>query len=195
TQSPGLFDNGFFVLSALEGAPTDQRRQAGETVDLTHAGQAALIVAIPKYGFNTAGSTALDHRLEGAAHGLARDAGVRTAVAGGAAQLTDYAQQPKSRIPLGIAVITLITFLALVLILRALPLAAIAVALNLVTVAAAFGVLVALGTLPDWLPFGGHDFVDAVGAAALFGVCFGLSIDYAVFLLVRMRERWEKGDG
>src|SRR5262249_54252640 len=31
--------------------------------------------------------------------------------------------------------------------------------------------------------------------AALFGVCFGLSIDYAVFLLVRMRERWEKGDG
>src|SRR5262249_55483205 len=97
TQSPGLFDNGFFVLSALEGAPTNRRRQEGEPVDLTHAGQAALIVAIPKYGFNTAGSTALDHRLEGAAHGLARDAGVRTAVAGGAAQLTDYAQQTKSR--------------------------------------------------------------------------------------------------
>src|SRR4029077_17278374 len=125
----------------------------GETVDLAHAGQAALIVAIPKYGFNTAGSTSLDHTLESAAHGLAKDAGVPTAVAGGAAQLTDYAQRTRSRIPFVIAVITLITFLALILILRALPLAAIAVGLNLVTVAAAFGVLVALGRLPEWLPF------------------------------------------
>jgi RND superfamily putative drug exporter len=194
-ESPGLFESGYFVLSALEGAPPDQREQAGETVDLRHAGQAALIVAIPKYGFNTAGSTALDHTLQRAAGGLARDAGVRTAVAGGAAQLTDYAQQTRARIPLVIAAITLITFLALIAILRAVPLAAIAVGLNLVTVAAAFGVLVALGSLPEGLPFGGHDFVDAVGAAALFGVCFGLSIDYAVFLLMRMRERWEEGDG
>jgi RND superfamily putative drug exporter len=94
-----------------------------------------------------------------------------------------------------IAVISLVTFLALIFILRALPLAAIAVALNLVTVAAAFGVLVILGDLPEGIPFGGHDFVDAVGAAAIFGVCFGLSIDYAVFLLMRMRERWDRGDG
>jgi RND superfamily putative drug exporter len=194
-QSPGLFDSGYFVLSALQGAPAEQRRQAASTVDLNHGGQAALIVAIPKYGFNTAGSTALDNTLQHAAAGLARDAHVNTALAGGAAQLTDYAQQTRARIPLVIAVISLITFLALILILRALPLAAIAVALNLVTVAAAFGVLVALGSLPEGLPFGGHDFVDAVGAAALFGVCFGLSIDYAVFLLVRMREHLETGDG
>jgi RND superfamily putative drug exporter len=194
-QSPGLFDSGYFVLSALDGAPRAQRQQAEESIDLERGGQAALLVTIPKYGFNTPGSTALDHKLEGVSAGLAHDTGAETAVAGGAAQLTDYDASTTARIPLVIAVITLITFLALIFILRALPLAAIAVALNLVTVAAAFGVLVTLGKLPEGFPFGGHDFVDAVGAAAIFGVCFGLSIDYAVFLLMRMRERWEQGDG
>jgi RND superfamily putative drug exporter len=194
-QSPGLFDSGYFVLSALDGAPRTQRQQAEETIDLQGGGQAALLVTIPRYGFNTPGSTALDHTLEGAAAGLADDTGAETAVAGGAAQLTDYDESTTARIPLVIAVISLITFLALIFILRALPLAAIAVALNLVTVAAAFGVLVALGELPEGFPFGGHDFVDAVGAAAIFGVCFGLSIDYAVFLLMRMRESWDRGDG
>jgi len=194
-QSPGLFDSGYFVLSALDGAPQAQRQQAGETIDLQRGGQAALLVTIPKYGFNTPGSTAVDHTLEGAAAGLSHATGAVTAVAGGAAQLTDYDESTTTRIPLVIAVISLVTFLALIFILRALPLAAIAVALNLVTVAAAFGVLVILGELPEGLPFGGHDFVDAVGAAAIFGVCFGLSIDYAVFLLMRMRESWDRGDG
>jgi RND superfamily putative drug exporter len=194
-QSPGLFDSGYFVLSALDGAPRAQRQQAEETVDLEGGGQAALLVTIPSSGFNTPGSTALDHRLERVAAGVAHDTGAETAVAGGAAQLTDYDESTTTRIPLVIAVISLVTFVALIFILRALPLAAIAVALNLVTVAAAFGVLVALGELPEGFPFGGHDFVDAVGAAAIFGVCFGLSIDYAVFLLMRMREKWDRGDG
>ena len=90
-----------------------------------------------------------------------------------------------------IAVITLATFLILVVILRALLLAAIAVALNLVTVAVAFGVLTLLFDVPEGWPLGGHTYVDAIGAAGIFGIIFGLSIDYAVFLLMRMREHYE----
>jgi RND superfamily putative drug exporter len=45
------------------------------------------------------------------------------------------------------------------------------------------------------LPLGGHTYVDAVGATAIFGVVFGLSIDYAVFLLARMRERYDSDGG
>ena len=37
---------------------------------------------------------------------------------------------------------------------------------------------------------GGHPYIDTVGAAAIFGVTFGLSIDYAVFILARMREKY-----
>jgi RND superfamily putative drug exporter len=80
-----------------------------------------------------------------------------------------------------------------VLVLRALLLAAIAVALNLLTVAVAFGVLTLIFDVPVGWPLGGHTYVDAIGAAGIFGIVFGLSIDYAVFLLMRMRESHEAG--
>jgi RND superfamily putative drug exporter len=79
-----------------------------------------------------------------------------------------------------------------VVVLRALLLAAIAVVLNLLTVAVAFGVLTLLFHLPEDWPLGGHTYVDAVGATMIFGIVFGLSIDYAVFLLTRMREHYER---
>jgi len=87
--------------------------------------------------------------------------------------------------------ITIATFLVLMIVLRALLLAAIAVALNLLTVAVAFGVLTLLFHIPDSWPLGGHNYVDAVGATLIFGLVFGLSIDYAVFLLSRMREHYD----
>jgi RND superfamily putative drug exporter len=80
----------------------------------------------------------------------------------------------------------------LVLILRAPLLAALAVILNLASVAAAIGVMALVCRIPDGYPLGGHPYVDTVGAAAIFGVTFGLSIDYAVFLLVRMREHYDE---
>jgi putative drug exporter of the RND superfamily len=46
--------------------------------------------------------------------------------------------------------------------------------------------------LPAGVPLGGHPYIDTVGAAAIFGVTFGLSIDYAVFLLARMRESYDR---
>ena len=48
--------------------------------------------------------------------------------------------------------------------------------------------------MPAGWPLGGHPYIDTVGAAGIFGVTFGLSIDYAVFLLARMRESYD-GDG
>ncbi|HEY8814017.1 MAG TPA: MMPL family transporter, partial [Candidatus Dormibacteraeota bacterium] len=114
-----------------------------------------------------------------------------TGVTGAAAELIDFTNVISERVPLLIAVITLATFLILVVILRALLLAAIAVALNLITVAVAFGVLTLLFGVPEGWPLGGHTYVDAIGAVGIFGIVFGLSIDYAVFLLMRMREHYE----
>jgi RND superfamily putative drug exporter len=64
------------------------------------------------------------------------------------------------------------------------------VLLNLASVAAAIGVMSLVCRIPDGYPLGGHPYIDTVGAAAIFGVTFGLSIDYAVFLLARMRESY-----
>jgi len=190
--TPGLFDSGYFVLSALDGARPRARERTAAAVDLGGGGQGAAILVISRFTFNSAGSIALGKRLQVEASALGREAGLETGVAGGAAQLNDYSHVTRARMPLVVAGITLATFLVLVLVLRALPLAAIAVGLNLATVGVAFGVLTLLFNLPDDWPLGGRTYVDAVGATAIFGVVFGLSIDYAVFLLVRMRERYDR---
>jgi putative drug exporter of the RND superfamily len=191
-ESPGLFDSGYFVLSAIDGAPAADREKAGEVISLKNGGQGAAITVISKYTFNTDGSKNLDHRLKHDAQGLARDADVTAGVAGGAAQLTDYDAITRERIPLVVLAITLITLLMMIVIVRAPLLAALAVALNLATVGVAFGVIVLLFNVPDGYPGGGHTYVDAIGAVAMFGVVFGLSIDYAVFLLMRMKESYDK---
>jgi putative drug exporter of the RND superfamily len=191
-STPGLFSSGYFVLSALDGAQPRNRERAGEAIDLDGGGQAAAILVISRYTFNSPGSIALHRRLEVEADELGREAGLETGVAGGAAQLNDYSEVTRARIPFVVGAITIATFLVLLLVLRALPLAAIAVGLNLATVAVAFGVLTLLFNLPDDWPLGGRTYVDAVGATAIFGVVFGLSIDYAVFLLVRMREHYDR---
>jgi len=192
--SPGLFNSGYFVLSAVDGAPPGVRSAAGETVDL-NGGQAASVLVISRYPFNSSGSKRLNRKLDAAASELGEKAGLRTGVAGGTAQLNDYGAVTEERIPWVIAAIAFVTFLVLVVVLRAVLLAAVAVALNLLTVAVAFGVLTLLFQLPEDWPLGGHSYVEAVGATMIFGVVFGLSIDYAVFLLSRMREHYdEHGD-
>ncbi len=190
-DSPGIFNSGYFVLSSLAGAPEKERKRVSGIVNIENGGQAAQIIVIPRYTFNTAGSAALNERLKKDAGGLAAAADVATGVTGAAAELIDFTNVISERVPLLIAVITLATFLILVVILRALLLAAIAVALNLVTVAVAFGVLTLLFGVPEGWPLGGHSYVDAIGAVGIFGIVFGLSIDYAVFLLMRMREHYE----
>jgi RND superfamily putative drug exporter len=189
-NSPGLFNSGYFVLSTLDGASARGRKRASGIVDLEN-GQAAQMIVIPRYTFNTPGSTALNERLKRDAAALGTATGATTGVTGAAAELIDYTDVISERIPVMIAVITLATFLILVVILRAILLAAIAVLLNLVTVAVAFGVLTLLFDVPEGWPLGGHTYVDAIGAAGIFGIIFGLSIDYAVFLLMRMREHHE----
>jgi putative drug exporter of the RND superfamily len=190
--SPGVFDSGYFVLSALDGTRGRLRERASEAVDLKRGGQAATLLVIPKYPLNSPGSISLNKELEDDATSLGEEAKLTTGVAGGPATLNTFSRVTRDRIPIVVAAITLATFLVLVLVLRSLPLAAIAIGLNLASVAVAFGVLMLLTYVPEGWPLGGRTYVDAVSTVMIFGVVFGLSIDYAVFLLVRMREHYDK---
>ena len=149
--TPGLFNSGYFVLSELDGANASAREVVGGTIDL-NSGQAASMTVISKYSFNTPGSIALNKRLEQEAREFSDEAGLATGVAGGVAQLNEFSSVTRDRIPLIVAVITLVTFLILVVVLRSIPLAAIAVALNLSTVGVAFGVLTLLFNVPAGAP-------------------------------------------
>jgi RND superfamily putative drug exporter len=190
-DSPHLFDSGYFVLSALDGAPPQLRAAAGEAVSVGSGGQAARMLIVSTHPFNTEGSREVGKRLLDDAEQIGQAGNLSTGLTGGAATLNTYGAATKERLPLVIGAFVLFTLLALVFILRAPLLALLAVCLNLATVAAAIGVMTLVCQIPDGYPLGGHPYVDTVGAGAIFGVTFGLSIDYAVFLIARMRERYE----
>jgi RND superfamily putative drug exporter len=190
--SPGIFESGYFVLSALDGTTGERHERASEAVNLQHGGQAATLLVFPKEPLNSSGSIALNGKLDDAAGTLGKEADLKTGVTGGPAILNTFSKVTRDSLPIEIAAITLATFLVLVIVLRALPLAALAIGLNLASVGVAFGVLMLLTNVPEGWPLGGRTYIDAVSTVMIFGVVFGLSIDYAVFLLVRMREHYDE---
>jgi RND superfamily putative drug exporter len=88
-------------------------------------------------------------------------------------------------------------YVVLLLLLRSVVLPLKAILMNLLSVGAAYGVLVAVfqwGWL-DWTGYNSPGYVETVVPALVLAVTFGLSMDYEVFLLTRVRERWlEHGD-
>ncbi|HKI92311.1 MAG TPA: MMPL family transporter [Gaiellaceae bacterium] len=96
-----------------------------------------------------------------------------------------------------LAFILAASYVVLALLLRSVVLPLKAVLMNLLSVGAAYGVLVAIfqwGWL-DWLGYSSPGYVTTIVPALVLAVTFGLSMDYEVFLLTRIRERWlEHGD-
>jgi RND superfamily putative drug exporter len=83
-------------------------------------------------------------------------------------------------------------YVVLLLLLRSVLLPLKAVLMNLLSVGAAYGVLVAVfqwGWL-DWTGYSSPGYVETIVPALVLAVTFGLSMDYEVFLLTRVRERW-----
>ncbi len=84
------------------------------------------------------------------------------------------------------------SYVVLLLLLRSVVLPLKAVLMNLLSVGAAYGVLVAVFQWgwADWTGYHAPGYVDTVVPALVLAVTFGLSMDYEVFLLTRIRERW-----
>lgn len=191
-NSPGIFNSGGFVLAALSGTAPERRKEIAQTVDLD-TGEALRIVVVANHALNSPGSEGLYDELQQKATELEGKAkGFSVGVAGGEPQVADFAAIAANRFPLSALAITVVTFLMLVVMLRAVLLPAIAVLLNLASVAVAFGVVALVDQLPAGVPLGGHRILDVTGATAIFTVAFALSIDYAVFLMMRMRESYDR---
>lgn len=84
------------------------------------------------------------------------------------------------------------SYLVLLVLLRSVVLPLKAVLMNLLSVGAAYGVLVAVFQWgwANWAGYHSPGYVDTVVPSLVLAVTFGLSMDYEVFLLSRMRERW-----
>ena len=127
---------------------------------------------------------------------LGRVPGVETAVTGDTAEDIDFTRQMTHGIPYVVAFVLSLAFLLLLVAFRSIVVPLKAIALNLLSVGASYGVLVLVfqhrwaepllgfrsnGTIISWLPL------------FLFVILFGLSMDYHVFILSRVREAVDAG--
>ena len=120
--------------------------------------------------------------------------GADVLVGGTTAENIDYFDSVIDPAPWVIALVLALTLVFLTVVFRSLVVAATAVALNLLSVCAAYGLLVLV--FQDGVGAGlfGFDQVDTIEAWVplfLFSVLFGLSMDYQVFLLSRIKERFD----
>ncbi len=123
---------------------------------------------------------------------------LRVYVGGTTATNIDFASALTSKLPLFLAIIAVLGFLLLTLAFRSLLVPAIGAIGNLLTIAVALGSTVALfqwGWGQPLFGIGGPGPVEYIVAILIVGVVFGLSMDYHVFLVSRMHERWtQTGD-
>jgi RND superfamily putative drug exporter len=117
-------------------------------------------------------------------------------VTGLTAQWKDSSDEIKSKLPLVVGFVLVFAFVLLLVAFRAPVIAAKAIVLNLLSVGAAYGVLVLVfqhGVGKGFLGFESTAGIDPVVPLLLFVILFGLSMDYHVFLLSRIRELVQRG--
>jgi RND superfamily putative drug exporter len=124
--------------------------------------------------------------------------GARVLVTGETAESIDYYALTDRWLPILIATVLTLSFVLLTFAFRSIVVAATAIALNLLSVGAAYGLLILVfeeGIGNELFGFQQVDFIEAWVPLFLFAVLFGLSMDYNVFLLSRIRERYvQTGD-
>jgi uncharacterized membrane protein YdfJ with MMPL/SSD domain len=156
-------------------------------------------VAVPSEGNGTddASVAALDELRDTVVPaGLAGTSGVEANVTGGAASTQDFAQVISERLPLVIAFVLGLAFLLMLFTFRSIVIPIKAIVLNLLSVGAAYGVLVMAfqwGWAESLLGFESNGGVTSWLPVFLFVILFGLSMDYHVFILTRVRELYDRG--
>jgi uncharacterized membrane protein YdfJ with MMPL/SSD domain len=123
-------------------------------------------------------------------------AGVTANVSGLTAQSKDYNDQMRSRAPIVFAFVLAVAFLLLLVTFRSIVIPIKAIALNMLSVGAAYGVLVLVfqkGWFESLLGFKSTGAIESWLPLFLFVVLFGLSMDYQVFIVSRIREAFDRG--
>ena len=119
--------------------------------------------------------------------------GLTVQVGGIQAIYLDFDRYLYGNFPRAILFILASTFVLLLLMFRSLLLPLKAILMNVLSISAAYGVLVFAfqwGNLANVLGFTSSGFIDSLVPIILFCILFGLSMDYEVFLLSRIREEW-----
>ena len=123
-------------------------------------------------------------------------ANTEAGVTGLTAEWKDSQEQLKAKLPLVVAFVLLFAFILMLVAFRSIVVAIKAIVLNLLSVAAAYGILVLVfqhGFGKGLLGFSSTAGIDPVVPLLLFVILFGLSMDYHVFIVSRIRETFDRG--
>jgi RND superfamily putative drug exporter len=157
------------------------------------SGRIAVLEAYPRSSPESAATTNLVNRLRvRVLPPLERRTGVRVLVGGFTAGSIDFSHVLADKLPLFIGIVVVVSALLLLLIFRSLVIPLQAAAMNLLSIGGALGATVLVfqkgvlagplgiqpGPIEPWVP------------VLMFAVVFGLSMDYEVFLVSRVREEW-----
>ena len=151
-------------------------------------GRTTLFVVTPAKAPESKETYALVDRLRD----LPLPAGATSAVGGAAAQNQDFSALVNGSLWKVAVFVMVLSFIVLLLVLRSVILPIKAVLMNVLSVAAAYGVLVMVFQWGwfDWTGFEHLGYVQAITPALLLAIVFGLSMDYEVFMLSRIKERY-----
>ena len=190
--APTAGDDDRAAMAALAGAParaSPASRRSSEPAT-SPAGDAVVLTVIPRTSPQDPATEDLVDRLRG---DVLPGAGVPVSLGGATAAFMDQSQATAERLPLFIGGVVALSFLLLLVSFRSVVVALKAGVMNLLSIAAAYGVvaylaeggwagqLVGIDTptpVPPFIP------------VIMFAVLFGLSMDYEVFLLSRVREEY-----
>ena len=142
--------------------------------------------------------TVLDSRTEALVQAIRTTpppATMRILVDGSTAGIIDYVNTLYGAFPFALLVIAAVTYCILMLVFRSIVLPAKAILMNLLSILASYGALVYIfqeGHFHQFLNFTPLGFVEASSPILMFCALFGLSMDYEVFLLSRVREAYEQ---
>jgi RND superfamily putative drug exporter len=156
---------------------------------------AAMWRVIPTTAPQDAATTDLVYRLRNdVLPPLERDTGLDVAVAGSVAIQVDFTRYLATRTPWFFAAVLTLSFLLLMAVFRSLLVPLKAVVMNLLSIGAAYGVVVVVfqwGWGASLLGIAGGP-IEPFIPMMLFAIVFGLSMDYEVFLLSRVKEEWDR---
>ncbi len=153
-------------------------------------GDTTLVQVISKYGM-------LDTRSEALVQAIRNTpppGGMRVLVDGGTGGVIDYVNTLYTDFPQAVLFVALITYVVLLLLFRSVVLPLKAIAMNTLSILASYGALVFVfqeGHFSHLLNFTPLGYVEASSPILMFCALFGLSMDYEVFLLSRVKESWE----
>ncbi len=191
----GTGTDGLAAIEEAVAADSAVAFMSPAVLDDPDAPTAVLWQVVPTTGPQEEATTQLVNRLRDDVLPPVEDAaGVEVDVTGATAVSIDFSDYLASRMPYFFTAVLALSFLLLMVVFRSLLVPLKAVIMNMLSIGAAYGIVVALfqwGWLSDltgvqpapiepWIPM------------MMFAIVFGLSMDYEVFLLSRVREEWHR---